>query len=227
MLTRKDGDPPPPAAPARDARQPAPSPATPTAATRLPPDQRKRPLPYLKSAGSFVPKLTSKAFERFGFHSAEIMTSWREIVGADLAGFTRPERLKWPRHTDAAQAGDPDAAAQTGNRSGATLILRVDPARALDVEYRAHEIADRINRYFGYRAVATIKIFQGPIERPDKSLRGSAAATPMLSPSATGALAAPPAAPPPDSLDAIADEGLKAALQRLWASIHRARPPGG
>ncbi len=96
--------------------------------------------------GSFVPGLTKKAFEKHGFAAATLLTDWETIVGRELASYTVPERLKWPRMTGSTEA-DPD-----GPRPGGTLHLRVDPARALDVEYRARQIAERINAYFGYRA---------------------------------------------------------------------------
>lgn len=111
-----------------------------------------------KSVGSFVPTLTKKAFEKFGFGAATLITDWARIGGADLAAYTMPERLKWPRGPEA--AADDDEACE---RRGATLILRVDPARALDVEYRVRQIKDRINSYFGYRAVETIRLVQAPL----------------------------------------------------------------
>lgn len=113
----------------------------------------------VKSVGSFVPTLTKKAFEKFGFSTATLITDWARIAGAELAGYTMPERLKWPRGTEAAGADD-----EEGERRGATLILRVDPARALDVEYRARQIRDRINSYFGYRAVEIIRLVQAPLD---------------------------------------------------------------
>ena len=121
----------------------------------LPPDRRPAKGIFAKAVGSFVPKLTAKAFERFGFHSAEILAAWPRIVGNELAAQARPERIKWPR---------PSGANETGTLAGgATLVLRVAPGRALDVAYGAAEIIDRINRYFGYRAVAQIRIIQAPL----------------------------------------------------------------
>ena len=53
-----------------------------------------------------------------------------------------------------------DAAAR---RSGAMLVLRVDGAKALDVQYRAQQIIERINAYFGYAAVAQLRVIQAPM----------------------------------------------------------------
>ena len=65
-------------------------------------------------------------------------------------------------------------------RPGATLVLRVDGARALDVQYKARQIIERINAYFGYAAVAELRIVQAPMRqlppaRPPRPRGGRAA----------------------------------------------------
>ncbi len=110
-----------------------------------------------KRAAAFTPALTRPAFEKFGFPAAALLTDWAAIAGADIAGFSAPERLKWPRRPD-----DPEAA----NGSGATLVLRVDGPRALELQYRLAQLIERINAYFGFRAVAQIRLYQAPLETP-------------------------------------------------------------
>ena len=79
----------------------------PTAVVRpLPADTRSGKGYFGRAVGSFVPKVVAAAFEKFGFHTAEIMTSWETIAGADLARMTRPEAIKWPRGTKARAAVD-------------------------------------------------------------------------------------------------------------------------
>src|SRR5262245_45216734 len=51
----------------------------------------------IKAVGSFLPRLTQKAFEKYGFSAATLITDWPAIAGLELAAFTAPERLKWPR----------------------------------------------------------------------------------------------------------------------------------
>ena len=152
-----------------------------------------------RSVGTFVPKITQKVFEKFGFSTATLLTDWAIIVGADLAAFTAPERLKWPRGFEGA-ADDGDAG--TG-RAGATLMLRVEPARALDIQYKARLLIDRINAYFGYRAVAEIRLIQAPLIR-------SALPQPRVTPTMR------PATP---AVQAIEDTDLRDALAALEASI--------
>ena len=86
---------------------------------------RKRPnaLFGVKAVGSFVPGLTRKAFEKYGFSAATLITDWPAIVGRELAAVTAPERLKWPRAVEHAE-DDTNANAGKG-RPGATLVLRV------------------------------------------------------------------------------------------------------
>lgn len=152
-----------------------------------------------KSVGSFVPRLTRQAFEKYGFSAAALITDWETIVGPSLATYTAPERLKWPKGVSSdAETGE----ATERGRPGATLILGVDPGRALDVQYRGEQIIQRINAYFGYRAVAELRILQ----LPAGSFAGSRSAP--LAPTR-------PAEPPPAHVAAIADEGLRDALARM------------
>jgi hypothetical protein len=163
-----------------------------------------------KAVGSMVPGLTRKAFERFGFSTATLLTDWAGIVGAHMARYTAPDRLKWPRGgTDASD----DEPAEGPARQGATLVLRVDLGRGIDIQYKARQLIERINAHFGYRAVAEIRIIQAPVE---------------------GALPAAEAASPARTLRksfnrretatmlaAIPDDGLRAALERMQAGLSR------
>lgn len=156
-----------------------------------------------KAVGSMLPGLTRKAFERFGFSTAALLTDWSGIVGKDLARYTSPDRLKWPRGHETDDETGPE-------RQGATLILRVDLGRGLDVQYRGRQIIERINAHFGYRAVAELRIIQAPVE---------------------GALPPAPAAQPTGRVfdrsetapmvAAVADEGLRAALEKMQAGLTR------
>ncbi len=156
-----------------------------------------------KAVGSFVPRLTRQAFEKFGFSAATLITDWAQIVGADLARCTAPERLKWPKGV--AASGKPVEEVDQG-RPGATLILRVDDGRALDIQYKGRQIIERINAYFGYRAVADLRILQAPVERRT--------AEPWRP--ATNATTAPPS----PEIATVEDDGLRAALQRMAQGMH-------
>lgn len=176
----------------------------------------RKPVLGAKAVGSFVPRLTRSAFEKFGFAAATLITDWAQIVGADLARATKPERIKWPKGPAArTDGGEPD----TG-RPGATLILRVDDGRALDIQYKTAQIIGRINSYFGYRAIEDIRILQAPIARSSAGAPDRDGATALAQPNRADATeSAPPI------LATIKDESLRASLARIAAGL-KARAAG-
>jgi hypothetical protein len=165
----------------------------------------KRAYVHARAVGAYVPKLTRKAFEKYGFSAAALLTDWATIVGEEIARVAVPERLKWPR--DVRIREDIEAGAE--GRPGAVLVLRVDPARALDVEYKGRQIVERINGYFGYRAIAELRILQAPLVPPAPAAASPGKPTPCAAP----------------ELAAIADERLRAALTRLKSGL-MSRAPG-
>lgn len=175
------------------------------------------------AVGSFVPKLARKAFEKFGFSAATILTDWSTIAGAELAAFSAPERLKWPREVPSSDAGE-DASHSRRGRPGATLILRVDGPRSIEVQYKAPQIIERINAYFGYRAVTELRIIQAPVSS-GKALEPA----PRTSAGARGQ--ASPIAPPALRTDLYAacdigrieDAALRHALENLGRSVSAGR----
>jgi hypothetical protein len=151
-----------------------------------------------KSVGEFVPALMRPTFEKYGFPAAAILTDWAAIAGSELAAYTAPERLKWPRKA----SSDTD-----GGGQAATLILRVDGPRALEVEHLRPRLIERINASFGYRAVADIRVLQAPLTRRD----------------APKARALPPR---PESIaifSDVKDDRVREALARIAAGIEAAR----
>jgi hypothetical protein len=160
----------------------------------------------VKAVGSFLPALTRKAFEKYGFSTASVVTDWAAIAGVELAAYTAPERLKWPRGGERTEEDGP--AAGPKSRQGATLVLRVDGARALDVQYKARQIIERINAYFGYAAIAELRTVQAPIGS------GPASASPPIR---------RPVAPLTQEVASIADPGLRSALARLGAGVRAGR----
>lgn len=163
----------------------------------------RKPQGGARAVGSFVPRLTRQAFEKYGFSTATLITDWATIVGADLARWTEPERLKWPKAVSAhaETVDEPDQ-----GRPGATLMLRVDPGRALDIQYKGRQIVERINAYFGYRAVADLRLVQAPLSAAKR--HGQQANAAPVRP-----------VPPPPEVTAIADDGLRSALEHMAAGL--------
>lgn len=177
-----------------DARKPA---ATPRQTVQFSHASRVQGGVYARTVGSYIPSLTKSAFAKYGFSAATLLTDWKSIVGSDLAQYTEPERLKWPVRAQVPASDD----AEDGGRPGATLILRVDAARALDVQYRTRQIVERINAYFGYRAVADLRLVQAPVRKAVLPLRVAAKEPATI------------------ALPGVTDGALRAALERMAHGI--------
>ena len=94
-----------------------------------------------------VPKVAGKALGKKGMAFGTLITDWATIMGPELARSTLPQKLAFP----------------PGQKEGATLHLKVSGSAALDVQHAEPQLIERINAFFGYRAVARIRLIQGPI----------------------------------------------------------------
>jgi len=105
------------------------------------------------SAGSILHQATAKVFRRRGFGEGDVLTRWPDIVGRELAALTAPEKLQRQRNALA----------------GAILHIRVDGAAALELQHKTPIVLERINAFYGYRAVDGLKLVQGPLPKPEET----------------------------------------------------------
>lgn len=147
-----------------------------------------------------VARITQPILGGRGFAEGAIVSDWAAIAGAHLAAHSSPQRI----------------AHRPGSHDGGTLHLRVAAGGlATELQHLEPLLIERINAYFGYRAVARLRILQGPI--PER---------------------APPPPPPrplttdeekglAEHLIEVEDEQLRAALEELGrAVIARRRDKG-
>jgi len=150
---------------------------------------RARPLAEL------LRKTLSKAFAKQGFAAIELIARWTEIVGTEIAAHSQPERIQWRRLPHAAGTSEPG-----------TLVLRVEGPTALEIQHHSGVILERVNRFFGWQAVARLRLRQAPLSRR---------ARPHV-----------PLSPDPDAAARLAggfpeiqDADLRRALARLGAAV--------
>ncbi|NCP11652.1 MAG: DUF721 domain-containing protein [Sphingomonadales bacterium] len=103
-----------------------------------------------RNIADLMPEIGRAAFRRFGFVQSSIVTRWPEIAGARYAEVTAPESLRFPH----------------GKREGGTLHLTVSGAHAPMLQHVEPELIERVNRFFGYRAVERIRMTQGRVTPP-------------------------------------------------------------
>ena len=144
-----------------------------------------------RAVADMLPDIGRAAFRRFGFVQSSVVSRWREIVGDRYAGVSAPQSLRFPR----------------GRRGDGVLTLVVDGSHATMIQHVEPAIVERVNRFFGYPAVARLVIRQGRI-KPAPAAEALTAAPPRPVPAEIG-----------DSLRLIADPGLRATLEALAAGI--------
>jgi len=167
--------------------------------------------PLNKSARAFakplrdtVGKLIGESFRQRGFASAELVTRWAEIAGAEIAAYSEPLKIQWTRPP---RSVAPGAAAMDGGQEPGTLVLRVEGPAAIEIQHAADVICERVNRFLGWRAVARLALRQAPLRRGERKRVRS------IDANATAHIAA--------SLPEIADDELRQAVARLGAAVRR------
>lgn len=134
-----------------------------------------------------------------GFAEADVLMRWPEIVGEDLSTKCRPVKVSYGAKRSVA----------------AELIVQTDSGRAPEIEHLGPVIVERVNSYYGYRAIRRLKVtqstglgravgfaddaskFQGPDAEPTQPDTKKAA----------------------DMAKDIESPGLRAALTRMGANV--------
>ena len=142
-----------------------------------------------RSVSELLPQVGRATFRRFGFVQHSIVSRWAEIVGERYAGVSTPESIRFPQ----------------GKRAEGVLSLVVGGAHAPMMQHIAPEIVERVNRFFGYTAVARLAIRHGEVKRQEK---------PVPAPSLK-----PLSEEMGESLRGIMDPELKQVLEALAAGV--------
>ena len=137
--------------------------------------------------------------KRAGINTA-LLGSWDEIVGADFADCTRPEKITWARHGG-------DAGGDGGGYQPGVLTIACEGARALFLTHAQGELIQRINGFFGFPAINQMRIVQKPVSAPPKPYRKPKPLT------------GEPARRLETLVDGIENDALKAALTRLGTAV--------
>lgn len=151
-----------------------------------------------RAVSDIVPDVGRAAFRRFGFVQSSVVSRWREIVGDRYAAVSSPESIRFP----------------PGRRSDGVLNLVVEGAHAPLMQHVAPAIIERVNRFFGYRAVERIAFRQGIVQLARARARPAPRSVRPI-PAELG-----------DSLREIVDPELRACLESLARGVaaEEARP---
>ena len=117
----------------------------------FPQSPRSRTYEGLDNLTREVQKLARPLLGQHGFTQVELITHWSDIMGNELALGVKPVRLTFPAK----------------DRMNGTLhVHTAGGAFALLLEHQKGRIMERVNTYFGYPAISTLKIEQGGVHLP-------------------------------------------------------------
>ncbi len=142
--------------------------------------------------------LLSPAARARGFAAVEVIEEWPRVVGAGLARRCHPVRLEFRR----------------GTTTGGTLVLQASGGAALELQHSTPQLIERVNDFFGFPAVARLRLIQMPLRQ----------APPPPAPPALRPLTAAEEADLAGEVAAVDDAALAAALAALGRSIKARRP---
>jgi hypothetical protein len=100
----------------------------------------------LRSIAASLPSVTKPALAKRGFGAARLIADWPTIVGPVLAASSLPERMVRDR-----------------NAETATLVIKISPGVALELQHLEPQVIERINSHYGFRAVTKLRLVQGPL----------------------------------------------------------------
>lgn len=104
-----------------------------------------------RAIADLMPEIGGAAFRKFGFIQSSIVTRWTEIAGERHAALSCPESIRFP----------------VGKKAGGTLQLVVASGHAPIIQHVVPDLIERVNRFFGYEAVAKIAIRHGEVRRAE------------------------------------------------------------
>ena len=153
-----------------------------------------------RSAAETARRRLGEAAARHGFAEPEVLMRWPEVVGEQLSSICVPVKVSYSR----------------AQRLGATLVVRTEGARAPEVEHLGPRIVERVNQFYGYRAIDRLKVTQtttpgGFAEEPTR-FTGPSPGVPTTPGPAAQARAA-------ELTRGIQNEALRAALTRMGAHV--------
>jgi hypothetical protein len=147
-----------------------------------------------RALAASLPQAARKSLRSHGFAEAGVVTDWPTIVGPLLAAHSAPQRLAFPR----------------GSRLDGTLHVLVSGPFSTELQHLEPVVIERINGYFGYRAIARLRLVQGVLPRAKPRRRAvSSADEPALDPVSAA------------ELEKIEAPELRAALERLGRAVRR------
>ena len=95
--------------------------------------------------GTYTQAIVKPVFKARGLMEGKIITHWERIVGERIANLAIPEKITFPK----------------GQKAEGTLHLSVTSSGSLYLHYCQGVILEYVNTFFGYKAIAKLRMSHG------------------------------------------------------------------
>ena len=114
--------------------------------------QRIRSIQGLRSFKDTLPKNVKRIINKKGHIYSETLSNWKYLVGNELFKCCYPKTFK------------------SSNKFGvSTLVIMVKRGHEVELEYSKKNIIDKINSFFGYDLISTLKVYT--FDRKDEKIK--------------------------------------------------------
>ena len=149
----------------------------------------------LRPFSSSIPKTLKKHLRKGGYNYSNIVDNWTNMVSKKISDSCYPVTVKMGKEM----------------RDG-TLVLNVIHGKEMEVEYKKNEIVDKINSFFGYKAITDLRLQQNFI--PEKKTKGNVGASNQT-------ISEEEKISIKNEIDIIKNKDLEKSIVNLGASINR------
>ena len=107
----------------------------------------------LRPFSNSIPKTLKKYLKKGGYNYSNIVDNWTKMVSKNISNSCYPVSVKMDKEM-----------------KNGTLILNVIHGKELEIEYEKNEIIEKINSFFGYNCIGSVKlkIVQNKLEEKAK-----------------------------------------------------------
>ena len=105
---------------------------------------KERKQSYFKKVGNSLHKILDKNTKEKNFIEVSLIKKWKEIIGQDIAKYCWPIKIVY---------------SDIKNSNG-IIFLKTKRGRSMEIEFKNDEIIEKLNQYFGYKAINKISVVQ-------------------------------------------------------------------
>ena len=105
---------------------------------------KERKQSYFKKIGNTLPKIIDKNIKKKNFIEVSLIKKWREIIGDNIAKLCCPIKVIF---------------SDIKNSNG-IIFLKTKRGKSMEIEFKNEEITEKLNQYFGYKAITKISVVQ-------------------------------------------------------------------